>query len=69
MIASVTRMQQQQASSGLGMRPDVLNARQRMEFYLNEAEGALRAGDAVKAKRSLGQAEKEVEKLENFFGR
>jgi hypothetical protein len=66
---SVQTMQAEQNRTGVGMRPDVTAGMQRMEFYLDETEAALRAGDPAKGKKSLSSAEKEVGKLENFMGR
>jgi hypothetical protein len=40
-----------------------------MEFYLDEAEAALKAGDPVRAKKSLDTAERALETVEKFLGR
>jgi hypothetical protein len=66
---SLRTMQQQQASSGLNMRGDIVTAQQRMELYLNEAEAALKSGDPAKGKKNLDSAEREIEKIEKFLGR
>ncbi len=66
---SLKRMAQEQARQGLGMRGDIVASETRMAYQLDEAEIALKAGDAVRMKRSLDLAEREVEKVEKFLGR
>jgi serine/threonine-protein kinase len=67
--ASLTSLKQQQARMGTNLRGDILTAEQRMEFYLDEAEAAVRAGEAGKAKISLQSAERALEVVEKFLGR
>jgi hypothetical protein len=40
-----------------------------MEFYLDDTEIAVKAGDAARAKRSLALAERSIETIEKFLGR
>ncbi len=54
---------------GLGLRGDIAAAAQRMEFYMDEAESAIRRGDAGAARRHLDTAERETARLEKFLGR
>jgi hypothetical protein len=54
---------------GVNLRQDIVTAEQRMEFYLNEAQGAIRAGDAARAKKNLDTAERALETVEKFLGR
>ena len=61
-------MQAQQNRMGVNMRSDIVNAQNRMEFHMDEAEAALKTGDATKAGKSLDSAERELEKLEKFLG-
>ena len=65
---SLDNLRRQQASSGLGLRADMVAADQRMEYYLDETEAAVRNGDAQAAKRNLDLADREVSKLESFLG-
>jgi hypothetical protein len=67
--ASLENLAQQQARSGLGLRPDMSAAARLMFQRLGEANGALGAGDATGAKQALDQAEANLEKLETFLGR
>jgi len=62
-------LRRQQEASGLGLRADIKNSAQRMEYYFNQTESALNKGDAEAARKNLDLAEGEVSKLENFLGR
>ncbi len=66
---SIDRLRQQQEASGLGLRGDIAGSLKRMQTYMNQAQNALSASDAAKAKRNLDLAEPEVDKLEAFLGR
>lgn len=66
---SLRNLQQQNAARGLGVNPDMLSAGQRMDYYMDEAEGSLKAGDPEAAKKNLDMAERQVETLERFFGK
>jgi len=61
-------LRRQQARSGLGLRADMAAAEQRMEHYLDEADAAVKSGDAQAAKENIEAAEREVSKLETFLG-
>ena len=67
--ATLSRMKEQQARQGLGMRGDILSTEQRMENYLDDAQAALGAGDPDRAKKALSTAEREIDKLDSFLGR
>jgi serine/threonine-protein kinase len=67
--ASLNRLKQEQARMGLGLRGDIAAAAQRMEYYMDEAEAALKRGDAAAAKRHLDNADRETTRLEKFLGR
>lgn len=67
--ASLKALAAEQSRAGLGLRGDMVTANQRIEYQMDEAEAALRRGDADRAKRSLDFAERELEKLERFLGR
>ena len=67
--SSLNSLKQQQARMGTNLRGDIVTAEQRMEFYLEEAESALRGGDAGKAKTNLQSAERALEIIEKFLGR
>ena len=64
---SLDRLRQNQQAYGMGLRGDVASAAQRMVFHMDEAEGALKAGNAAAAAKSLDAAEREVERLEKFL--
>jgi hypothetical protein len=66
--ASLDTLRSAQARSGLGLRADMAASAQRMEYFLDETEAALKRGDAPAAQRNLDLAEKEVSKLEKFLG-
>ena len=67
--SSLETLQRQQAASGLGLRGDMVAAKESMEYLLDEAKASIRAKDADGTKRNLDLAEKQVEKLERFLGR
>jgi hypothetical protein len=67
--ATLTRMKEQQARQGLGMRGDITTAEQRMENYLDDAEDAIKSGDPERAKKALASAEREIDRLDTFLGR
>ncbi len=66
---SLNTLRQQQAASGLGLRADMTNAAQRMEYLYSQSEKALNRRDPDEAKKSLDLAEREVSKLERFLGK
>ena len=66
---SLNSMRQQQARMGVNLRQDIATAEQRMEFYLDDAEAAVKASDAARAKKSLESAERALETIEKFLGR
>jgi hypothetical protein len=65
---TIDSIRKQQARSGLGLRADITAGVQRMDFYLDETETALKKGDAAVAKKALSSAEREVSNLEKFLG-
>ncbi|MGC8758971.1 MAG: serine/threonine-protein kinase [Bryobacteraceae bacterium] len=67
--ASLNRLKQEQARMGLGLRGDIAAAAQRMEFSMDEAEAAIKRGDAAAAKRHLENADRETTRMERFLGR
>ena len=56
-----------QSRMGLSLRGDMSSAHRTMEFRMDEAEAAIRSGDAASAKKNLDVAERELEKLERFL--
>jgi serine/threonine-protein kinase len=67
--SSLQNLEQQQRASGLSMRTDISASWKRMEFLLDEAEAALKAGDVPGARRNLDLAEREADRLDQFLGR
>jgi serine/threonine protein kinase len=61
-------LKQQQASSGYGLRADMVSAQQRMTLFLNKANSALQKGDTTNAQKYFDQADAEISKLEKFLG-
>ncbi|MGA2328683.1 MAG: protein kinase [Bryobacteraceae bacterium] len=66
---TLQNLEQQQRSTGVGLRIDISASWKRMEFLLDEAEAALKRQDLAAAKRNLDNAERETDKLEQFLGR
>jgi eukaryotic-like serine/threonine-protein kinase len=66
---SLRRLSAQQASSGYGPSPELTGAAGRMRLFNDQAVSALRNGDPAGAKKALDSAERELEKLEDKFGR
>jgi serine/threonine-protein kinase len=67
--ASLNRLKQEQARQGLGLRGDIAALAQRVEFYMDEAEAAIKRGDDAAGKKYLDQAGRETARLESFLGR
>jgi len=65
---TLENLQQQQRAQGVGLRTDIAASWKHMEYLLDEAEAALKAGDAVRARRNLDQAEHEADSLDKFLG-
>lgn len=66
--SSLDQLQQQQSSSGYGMRGDIVAKRANMKSNLAKAEAAVKQKDLSKAKKYLGMAQGDVEALEHFLG-
>ena len=67
--SSLDNMRREQQRSGLGMRGDITAAEQRLEFYMDEAQSSLEAGDPEAAEKNLSSAETQLGILERFLGR
>jgi eukaryotic-like serine/threonine-protein kinase len=66
---SLDGLRRAQSAQGLGLRGDIVASEQRMQANLSTAQSAMDKQDAEKAKKYLGLADVEVEKLEKFLGR
>jgi hypothetical protein len=55
-------------ASGYGLRGDIAAADQLMQTYMSRAQAADQAGDLQSEKKYLDLAEREIDKLEKFFG-
>jgi hypothetical protein len=66
---SLENLRRAQARSGLGLRRDFETAEQRLVYLLDEAEAALKSGDAAAAEKHLDAAELSLRFLENNLGR
>jgi hypothetical protein len=66
---SVDNLRRAQARSGLGLRRDFETAEQRLVYLLDEAEAALKRGDAAAAEKHLDGADISLRFLESNLGR
>jgi serine/threonine protein kinase len=66
---SLTRLQQEQARQGLGLRGDITARLESLRINLSRAEEAVAQRNTVRAQRYKGLAETDVEALEKFLGR
>jgi serine/threonine-protein kinase len=66
---SVEHLRQQQESAGFSLRQDISASLSSMERYMDNADAALKARSPEAAKKYMDLAEREIEKLEKFFGR
>ena len=66
---SLDNFRQTQARSGLGLRRDFETAEQRVVYLMDEAEAALKRGDAPSAEKHLDGAEISLRFLESNLGR
>jgi serine/threonine-protein kinase len=66
---SLTTMQREQARQGLSMRGDIVQQQVSMRTNLQQAEQAIAARNAARAKRALDQLEGNISALERFLGR
>ncbi|MGA2075584.1 MAG: protein kinase [Terriglobia bacterium] len=66
---SVDHLRQQQESAGYSLRQDMSASASNMQQYMGKAQDALNAKNPQAAKKYMDLAEREVEKLEKFFGR
>jgi septation ring formation regulator EzrA len=64
----VENLRKQMAAGGDNLRSDISASQTRMKMYMNKFDAAMNAGDPVAAKKYMDLAEREVEKLEKFFG-
>jgi serine/threonine-protein kinase len=66
---SVEHLRQQQERAGFSLRQDISASSISMERYMDNADAALKARSPGAAKKYMDLAEREIEKLEKFFGR
>ncbi len=66
---SIDHLRQQQESAGYSLRQDISASASNMQQYMGKAQDALNARNPQAAKKYMDLAEREVEKLEKFFGR
>jgi hypothetical protein len=65
---SIKGIEAQQARQGLGMRRDVREGAQRVQYLMKESADSLTARNMDAARTSLNMAERGVERLEKFLG-
>jgi serine/threonine-protein kinase len=66
---SVEHLRQQQERAGYSIRQDISAALSSMDQYMGKADAALNSRNPEAAKKYMDLAEREIEKLEKFFGR
>jgi hypothetical protein len=66
---SLQNLENQQRSTGVGLRGDISASWKRMEYLLDQAEAGLKRQDASAAKKNLDAAEREIDRLDKFLGR
>jgi len=66
---SVEHLRRQQESAGYSIRQDISAAVSSMDQYMGKADAALNSRNPGAAKKYMDLAEREIEKLEKFFGR
>jgi serine/threonine-protein kinase len=66
---SVEHLRQQQERAGFSLRHDISASLSSMEQYMGKADAALNSRNPAAAKKYMDLAEREIEKLEKFFGR
>lgn len=66
---SLDGLRRQQSAQGVGLRGDIVAAEERMKTDLSVAQSALDKQDAATAKKYLGYANAEAERIEKFLGR
>jgi len=66
---SVEHLRQQQERAGYSLRQDISASLSSMEQYMGKADVALNSRNPEGAKKYMDLAEREIEKLEKFFGR
>ena len=67
--SSLDTLERQMQQSGLGLRGDMVEARNSMRVDLQKAKQAIASTDPERARHYLDLANKDVEKLEAFLGR
>jgi len=66
---TLQHLEEQQRKEGYGLRGDISASWKRLEYLLDQAEGAIKRQDLAAARRNLNLAERETDKLEQFLGR
>jgi serine/threonine-protein kinase len=66
---SVDHLRQQQERAGYSLRQDISASASSMDQYMGKADAALSSHNPEAAKKYMDLAEREIEKLEKFFGR
>ncbi len=67
--SSLDTLEHQMQQSGLGLRGDMVAARNSMRVDLQKAKQAIDNQDTESARQYLDRAHRDVEKLEGFLGR
>jgi eukaryotic-like serine/threonine-protein kinase len=65
---SLDNMRRQLSGQGLSLRGDIASSQELMKANLDKAHQALQNGDTKNARRYLGMAQAQIEKIEKFLG-
>jgi hypothetical protein len=66
---SLDTLRREQSRQGLNLRSDITASEHRANYFLDEAEAAVKSGEVEAAKKALDSAERQVQILEKFLGR
>ena len=66
---SMKNLEQEQRRQGLSLNGALVASQHRMVFFMETADGAMRKGNIAEARSALNNAERELDKLEEHFGR
>jgi hypothetical protein len=66
---SLNHLRGEQGMSGLSINPDIASSASRMDSYLQAAARTLQSNNLDLTRKNMDRAEREINRLEAFFGR